>query len=109
MENKVTLTEMVELVKTTNNYATMYTKEDVLKILADIKENEVNKLTDDQIIMLKKAVKRAIEHLDKTDVVTDFEFNIVNGDRLEVEDYNFDDDKIYDEVEYAIDNFINED
>ena len=107
MEKKP-LNEVIKLVTNANHpYAgSMYTKEDVLNILNEIAEQPTT-LTDDQVEKLKKLVKSAIRNLDKNDVVDceSFGFDIECHNHIVVSDFTIDEDKIWDEVECAIDDF----
>jgi hypothetical protein len=105
MSTKKPLSEIVKIVTDTNQYATMYTKEDVLRVLADIDDTSV-KITDTQIADLKRSIRNAIENLDKDNVCTDFEFDIRNGNEIEVSDYAFDCDAIMEDVWYEINSFM---
>ena len=108
MEKKP-LNEVIKLVTNANHpYAgSMYTKEDVLELLNQIAE-QPNTLTDEQVEKLKNLVIKAINNLDKNDIVdTDsFSFDVESNNRIVVSDFTIDEDRICDEVECAIDDFI---
>jgi hypothetical protein len=111
MENKKSITEMVALISDTNTYATlMYTKEDVLRILDDIKPITNGTLSEEQIKDLKTNVRRCIESIDKTEVVDEsgFEFDIRNNNEIYCSDFHFNEDVIVDNVMDKIDEFFND-
>ena len=106
MSTKKPLAEIIKIVEDTNQYATMYTKEDVLRVLADVQE-EVT-ITQAQRDDLKRRVRNAVENIEKDSVCEDFEFDIRNGNEIEVSDFNFNSDSIVDDVWYEVDSFLDE-
>lgn len=103
MENtKKTIEEMVTIVTETNNYATMYSKDDVLRILADLK-NEGGYVTDEQLEDLDDTIINSIGRL--SDICSDFQLEL-NNDRISVMDYDIDYDIITDNVSETIRNFF---
>jgi hypothetical protein len=105
MNTKKPLSEIVKIVTDTNQYATMYTKEDVLRVLADIDDTSV-KITQTQLDGLKRNIRNAIENIDKDNICDGFEFDIRNGNEIEISDFNFDTDSIFDDVWYEVKEFI---
>ena len=104
MENtKKTIEEMVTIVTETNNYATMYTKDDVLRILADLKPSE-GCVTKDQLDELDEAIISSMGRL--TDLVSDFTLEMTYNNQVTLEDYDVDYDAITDRVSETIRNFF---
>lgn len=107
MNNKKPLSEIVKIVTDTNQYATMYTKEDVLRLLDDIDDKSV-KLTQSKIDEIKESIRGAIENIEKDNICSDFEFDITNGNEIEVSDYSFDNDSIFQDVWSEVSNFLSD-
>lgn len=105
MEKKP-LSEVIQLVTEANHpYAgSMYTKEDVLRILNEIADQ--SKLSKEQIAQLKSEVNEAIQSVDKDDVCENFDFEIKHGDTIQVDTFDFNTDKISNEANSAIDDFF---
>jgi hypothetical protein len=93
-----------------NPYAgTMYTKDDVIRILNTIEVVlDTPRLTDDQIEKLKRMVKKSVDNLDTDDVVNSdsVTFSIRNGNEIEVEDIDINYDTITDATDEAVEDFF---
>ena len=104
MENtKKTIEEMVTIVTETNNYATMYTKDDVLRILADLKPSE-GCVTKEQLEDLDDAIINSIGRL--SDICSDFTLELTGDNKIVVDSYDVDYDTITDHVSETIRNFF---
>lgn len=104
---KQPLSQVIESVIQANNPypGTMYTKDDVLRILNTIEAEKIT-LTDAQIQELKDDIASAINNIDQTDVCENFEFDIKHGDTISVDTFDFNTDTITRQANDAIDEFF---
>jgi len=98
------------VIEANNPYAgTMYTKEDVLRILNTI-EVEKATLTSEQIGNLQRKVRRSIEDCSGDEVIdfSSLTFDIRNGNEIEATDGDIKYETLTEASDCAIDDFFNE-
>lgn len=96
------------VIEANNPYAgTMYTKEDVLRILNTIEVVlDTPRLNREQIQQLKDDISSAINNVDQSDVCENFEFEIKHGDTISVDSFDFNTETIISVADEAIDEFF---
>ena len=99
----ISLQEMIDGVR--NSISTIFSKEDVLNILNRIeKGSEGNEFTEEQMEELIDHVRSGLQYVDTDDMVDydSAEFEIGDGNVIELKDINIDTNSIEDEVEESI-------
>lgn len=101
----MTITETIGQV-TNNSLSSIYTKEDVIRLLENIKQEE-NKVDIEKLFEeLKNKIERTVQSLDSSDVC---DFDSVelsmHGREVEVDGIDVNHDTIWDNIERCIDNF----
>ena len=99
----ISLQEMIDGVR--NSISTIFSKEDVLNLLSRIEiKSETNEFTEEQMEELIDHVRSGLQYVDSSEIVDldSAEFEIGDGNVLELKDVNIDTDHIEDEVEDSI-------
>jgi len=104
---KMTITETIGQV-TNNNLGSIYSKDDVIRLLENIKEggtfNFIEKLDE-----LKEKLETVVNNLNSSDVVDFDSFELsLNCREIEVENVDINHAEIWDTIKSEIEDFINE-
>jgi hypothetical protein len=106
---KMTITETIGQI-TNNNLGSIYSKDDVIRLLENIKQEEVLQGNIEDILnKLKDKLESIVNNLDSSDVCDydSAEFSI-RGREIEVDSIDVNHSEIWDQIGSEIDEFINE-
>jgi len=105
---KMTITETIGQI-TNNNLGSIYSKDDVLRLLENIKQEEGKADMDDIFDKLKLRIERTVNNLNSSDVCDydSVEFSL-NGREIEMDNIDVNHSEIWDQIGSEIDDFVNE-